>query len=139
MGLILEPAENFEEVEKPDMIAEVLNLVELFTISQKIVGEQVELKHTNPYDDTHQIKVVKNDYYDFLKVRYSPTMVTVEFKAFKGVDDKLINRLTELAKEDEAGDDRFVIESNGDEYLISAIFIGYEPFEEMFPKMYSHV
>lgn len=130
--------DEIEEPEKPDMIKEVLDLVELFTISQKILGENVELKHTNPYDDTHQIKVVRNERYDFLKVRYSPLMATVEFKAYKGVDDKLINRLIELAEEDKAGDDRFVVEQSDSEYTITAIFIGYEGFEEMFPKMYSY-
>lgn len=122
------------EKEKNDKVYE---FVQLFTISQEILGGKVELKKRHNGDGTI-LKVVRNNRYDFLEVRYGEDFLqmAVKFTLYKGVDDKLINQIKKLAEEDKDYLDRFFIEEDTNTY--GAILIGFDQFKEMFPKMYSY-
>lgn len=133
MSDIIISAEKTEK-EKCDKVYE---FVRLFTISQEILGEKVELKKWHNGDGTI-LKVVRKDRYDFLEVRYDDDFLqmTVKFTLHKGVDDKLINQIKKLAEEDKDYLDRFFVEEDINTY--GAILIGFDQFQDMFPKMYSY-
>lgn len=115
----------------------VYDLVQLFTISQEILGEKVEIKRQSNGDGTI-LKVKRNDRYDYLEVKYGDDFLqmNVMFTLHKGVDDKLITQIEKLAEQDKDDWDRFFIEEEN--HIYGAILVGFEQFEEMFPKMYSH-
>lgn len=122
------------EEEKHD---KVFDLVQLFTISQEILGEKVEIKRKNNGDGTI-LQVLRNERYDYLEVKYGENFLqmNIKFTLHPGVDDRLIEQMKKLAKADEDDWDRFFIDENENEY--GAIMLGFDQFEEMFPKMYSH-
>lgn len=123
---------NMSKEEKEDKIYE---LVENFTISQTMMGEKVEIKKKDHPDGGFVLKVIRNDRYDFLEVKYGEIQSNVKFTLHPGVDDALIAQMKKLTEEDKDDWDRFWIDEEENSY--GAILIGYDQFAEMFPKMYS--
>ncbi|MDF2534045.1 MAG: hypothetical protein K0R18_202 [Bacillales bacterium] len=124
---------NMSKEEKEDRVYE---LVESFTIGQTILGRAVELKKKPYPDGGFVLKVMQNEHYDFLEVKYGEIQINVNFTLHPGVDDKLIEQMKKLAEADKDDWDRFWINEEKNSY--GAILIGYDQFEELFPKMYSH-
>lgn len=124
-----------KELEQQEKEDKVLELVEVFAVSQQLVGKNVEVKKADYHDGAFKIKVTQNERYDFLEIKYGSVQINVKFSLYPGEDDVLIERIKKLAEEDKDDWDRFWIDEENNNY--GAIFIGYDQFEEMFPRIHS--
>lgn len=114
----------------------IFDIVQLFALSQE--NENVEIKRKHNGDGTI-LKALRNESYEFLEIKYGESylQMNVKFTLHKGEDDKLIDRMKQLAEEDKDDWDRFFIDEENNQY--GAILLGLEQFEEMFSKMYSYL
>ena len=128
--------ENEKKEYNHDLRDKIVDMMKRYTIMDEIVGDKVELKVSNPYnDDVFVIKVVRNDKYDFAMVKGNEFMMYMNFYLYPGVDDDIIKRFEELKKTDEKIAMK-EMSANGKNYY-SVLTGGFEELESIFPSLYT--